>query len=194
MPFEVLETPLAEAQAARLRGPAARAYQVFLDDLARRGSAALGYRVSGPNPLERLCVRHLRGEDRVVVAFQGETRAWVLLIGPIAPMTLAPTSSKSSAASPGFDRPRTNAAASRRVVVTGTNRRRSTNRPLAIWWFEPERSSGATAARRERGGRNERPEAGEGRLLGGADRRGTELQATSARHGRGHRFQEVRPF
>jgi hypothetical protein len=56
---EVLETPLAEAQAARLRRPAARAYQVFLDDLARRGCAALGYRVTGPDPLERLCVRHL---------------------------------------------------------------------------------------------------------------------------------------
>lgn len=81
MAVEVLETPLSEAQAARLRGPAARAYQVFLDDLARRGCAAIGYRVTGPDPLERLCVRHLRGEDRVVVAFQGETRAWVLLIG-----------------------------------------------------------------------------------------------------------------
>jgi hypothetical protein len=54
---------------------------MFLDDLPRRGCAALGYRVTGPDPLERLCVRHLRGEDRVVVAFQGETRAWVLLIG-----------------------------------------------------------------------------------------------------------------
>ena len=81
MAVEVLETPLAEAQATRLRGPAARTYQVFLDDLARRGCAALGYRVTGPDPLERLCVRHLRGEDRVVVAFQGETRTWVLFIG-----------------------------------------------------------------------------------------------------------------
>jgi hypothetical protein len=71
----------AEVLAARLRGPAARAYQVFLDDLVRRGCAALGCRVTGPDPLERLCARHLRGEDRVVVAFQGETRAWVLLVG-----------------------------------------------------------------------------------------------------------------
>jgi hypothetical protein len=45
---EVLETTLAEAQAARLRSLAARAYQVFLDDLAQRGCAALGYRVTGP--------------------------------------------------------------------------------------------------------------------------------------------------
>jgi hypothetical protein len=65
---------------------------------------------------------------------------------------------------------------------------------LTIWWFEPERSSGATAARRERGGSDERPEAGEVRLLRGAERRGTELPATSARHGRGDRFQELRPI
>lgn len=81
MPVEVLETPLASAQAVRLRGPAARAYQTFLDDLARRGSAALGYRTTGPDPLERLCVRHLRGADRVVIAFESNERAWVLLVG-----------------------------------------------------------------------------------------------------------------
>ncbi len=81
MPVEVLETPLAAVQAARLRGPAARAYQTFLDDLARRGCAALAYRVTGPDPLERLCVRHLRAADRVVVAFESEERAWVLLVG-----------------------------------------------------------------------------------------------------------------
>jgi hypothetical protein len=81
VPVEVLETPLADAQVALLRGPAARAYQAFLDDLAARGCAALGYRVTGPIPLERLCVKHLRGEDRVVVAFESDTRAWVLLVG-----------------------------------------------------------------------------------------------------------------
>jgi hypothetical protein len=30
--------------------------------------------------LERLCVRHLRGADRVVVAFEDDTRAWVILV------------------------------------------------------------------------------------------------------------------
>src|SRR5579864_7343273 len=81
MPVEVLETPLASAQAAGLRGPAARAYHTFLDDLARNGCAALAYRVTGPTPLDRLCVKHLRGADRVVVAFEAERRAWVLLVG-----------------------------------------------------------------------------------------------------------------
>jgi hypothetical protein len=81
MLVEAVETPLASAQAARLRGPAARVYQAFLDDLHRRGCAALGYRVTGPVPLEQLCVKHLRGADRVVVAFEGSARAWVLLVG-----------------------------------------------------------------------------------------------------------------
>ena len=81
MAVEVVETPLAGVQATRLRGPAARAYQAFLDDLARRGYAALSYRVTGPIPLERLCVKHLRGQDRVVVAFEGDARAWILLVG-----------------------------------------------------------------------------------------------------------------
>jgi hypothetical protein len=81
VPVEVLETPLATAQASGLRGPAARAYERFLDDLAHRGCEALGYRVTGPTPLDRLCVKHLRGADRVVVAFETDTRAWVLLVG-----------------------------------------------------------------------------------------------------------------
>jgi hypothetical protein len=78
---EVRETALASAQAAALRGAAASAYERFLDDLAHRGCAALAYRLSGPVPLERLCVKHLRGSDRVVVAFEGQETAWVLLVG-----------------------------------------------------------------------------------------------------------------
>ena len=81
MAVEVLETPLASAQAGGLRGPAGRAYQRFLDDLAARGCGAMGYRITGPAPLDRLCVKHLRGADRVVVAFERDDRAWVLLVG-----------------------------------------------------------------------------------------------------------------
>ncbi|RKT57789.1 hypothetical protein [Saccharothrix australiensis] len=77
----VVETPVAGAQAARLRGPARQAYERFLDELSHRGCAALGYRVTGPEPLPRLCVKHLRGNDRVVVAFPHPTDAWVLLVG-----------------------------------------------------------------------------------------------------------------
>jgi hypothetical protein len=79
---EITETPLAARQSSRLRGPALRAYQTFLDDLAARGCAALAYRVTGPDPLPRPCVKHLRGTDRVVVAFTADDQAWVVLIGP----------------------------------------------------------------------------------------------------------------
>ncbi len=41
----------------------------------------MGYWVTGPDPLNRLCVKHLRGRDRVVVAFEDPDRAWVLLVG-----------------------------------------------------------------------------------------------------------------
>lgn len=49
--------------------------------LALHGCAALGYRLTGDDPLPNLCVKHLRGNDRVVVAFTGD-EAWVLLVGP----------------------------------------------------------------------------------------------------------------
>ncbi len=76
-----METPVAGAQAALLRGPARQAYERFLDDLTHGGCAALGYRVTGPEPLPRLCVKHLRGTDRVIVAFPDPLTAWVLLVG-----------------------------------------------------------------------------------------------------------------
>lgn len=45
--------------------------------------ATMGYRLTGPDPLPRLCVKHLRGQDRVVVAFSaGGDEAWVLLVAP----------------------------------------------------------------------------------------------------------------
>ena len=81
MPVEVVETTLAARQSDRLRGPRLRAYQAFLDDLAARGCAALAYRVTGPDPLPYLCVKHLRGADRVVVAFAHADRAWIVLVG-----------------------------------------------------------------------------------------------------------------
>jgi hypothetical protein len=50
--------------------------------LAARGCHALAYRLSGPAPVDQLCVKHLTGSLRVVVAFETATRAWVLLVGP----------------------------------------------------------------------------------------------------------------
>ena len=47
----------------------------------RRGCKALGYRLSGPAPVDHMCVKHLRDSLRVVVAFEGQQRAWILLVG-----------------------------------------------------------------------------------------------------------------
>lgn len=80
--IQVVETPVAGSQASGLRGSARQAYDRFLDELAHSGCAALGYRVTGPDPLPRLCVKHLRGADRVVVAFPSPDTVWVLLVGP----------------------------------------------------------------------------------------------------------------
>lgn len=82
MSVEVRETVLAARQSDGLRGPRRAWYNAFLDDLAARGSAALDYRVTGPEPLSWLCVRHLRGRDRAVVAFESAEVAWVVLLGP----------------------------------------------------------------------------------------------------------------
>jgi hypothetical protein len=42
----------------------------------------MGYRLTGNDPVDQLCVKHLRGSIRVVVAFVPEDAAWVLLVGP----------------------------------------------------------------------------------------------------------------
>ena len=81
MPYEVKATSIAARQISALRGPRRKAFEAFVTALSVEGCNALGYRLTGAEPLPRLCVKHLRGSDRVVVAFEGET-AWVLLVGP----------------------------------------------------------------------------------------------------------------
>lgn len=54
----------------------------FLDELAAVGCRALAYRLSGPAPVDHLCIKHIGGPLRVVVAFETPQRAWVLLVGP----------------------------------------------------------------------------------------------------------------
>jgi hypothetical protein len=81
VPTEVIATPRADQQIAGLDRTDARAFGEFLDDLAARGCQALGYRLSGPAPVDHLCVKHLRNSLRVVVAFEGRQRAWILLVG-----------------------------------------------------------------------------------------------------------------
>ena len=82
MSVEVRETVLAARQSDALRGPRRTSYNAFLDELAARGRAALDYRVTGPEPLSWLCVKHLRGRDRAIVAFASSEVACVVLLGP----------------------------------------------------------------------------------------------------------------
>lgn len=81
MPYEVKETSIAARQIAALRGPRRKAFEAFVRALAVEGCTALGYRLTEAEPLPQPCVKHLRGSDRVVVAFEHEI-AWVLLVGP----------------------------------------------------------------------------------------------------------------
>lgn len=81
MPYEVKATPIAVKQIAALRGPRRKAFEAFVRALSVEGCKALGYRLTGAEPLPHLCVKHLRGSDRVVVAFEDQV-AWVLLVGP----------------------------------------------------------------------------------------------------------------
>ena len=81
MPYEIKATPVAQRQLAGLRGPRRKTFDAFVTTLVNEGCRALAYRLSGHEPLPRLCVQHLRAKDRVVVAFEGAT-AWLLLVGP----------------------------------------------------------------------------------------------------------------
>jgi hypothetical protein len=80
VPTEVIATPRADQQIAELDRTHAKAFDDFLNDLAARGCHALGYRLSGPTPVDHMCVKHLRGALRVVVAFEEPGRAWILLV------------------------------------------------------------------------------------------------------------------
>lgn len=82
MPTEVLATPRADQQIASLTRRQTTALDQFLNELAAQGCAALAYRLTGTPPLSHLCVKHLTGDLRVVVAFETDERAWILLVGP----------------------------------------------------------------------------------------------------------------
>jgi hypothetical protein len=82
VPTEVLATPRADQQIAALNRQQTKHFNTFVDDLAARGCAALAYRLSGPVPIDHVCVKHLRDDLRVVVGFESPHRAWILLVGP----------------------------------------------------------------------------------------------------------------
>jgi hypothetical protein len=50
--------------------------------LRANGCASLNYRLSGDDLLSKICVAHLSGPLRVVVAFSAHNVATILLIGP----------------------------------------------------------------------------------------------------------------
>ncbi|WP_329788047.1 hypothetical protein V1227_25775 [Lentzea sp. DG1S-22] len=81
MAVEVRATKLAKAQIDLLRSKDGSAFASWLEDLRRRGCAALDYRLTG-DVVDRLCVRHIRGPLRAVVAFESSEEAVVLLVGP----------------------------------------------------------------------------------------------------------------
>jgi len=77
---EVRATPLANKIIEELPRRSRRAYDQFEADLAARGCAALTYRMSG-DLLNHLCVVHLIGTVRVIVAFESAEVAYVILAG-----------------------------------------------------------------------------------------------------------------
>lgn len=68
--------------AKALTGRGKKFFNTWLLDLEREGCRAMGYRLTGAPPLDRLCVRHLNSNLRVVVSFDPEGTAWILLVGP----------------------------------------------------------------------------------------------------------------
>jgi hypothetical protein len=82
VPVAASLTLRAQQQVNNLRTRDRRAYDQFLTALRARGCEALGYRLAGEGLLERLCVVHLIGRLRVVVAFESAAAATVLLVGP----------------------------------------------------------------------------------------------------------------
>lgn len=80
MAVEVRAAPLANKIIDELPRRSRRAYDQFEADLAARGCAALAYRLSG-DLLDHLCVVHLIGGMRVIVAFESAEVAYVVLVG-----------------------------------------------------------------------------------------------------------------
>lgn len=77
----VQATRLAHQQITSLRGRHKTAFEQWLNRVKAAGCAALDYRLTG-DVAERLCVVHLRGTIRVIVAFASPTQVRVLLVGP----------------------------------------------------------------------------------------------------------------
>jgi len=77
-----LITERAAQQVGQLRKKERRSYDQFLLALRANGCASLNYRLSGDDFLSKICVAHLSGPLRVVVAFTAHNVATILLVGP----------------------------------------------------------------------------------------------------------------
>jgi hypothetical protein len=77
-----LITERAVQQVGQLRKKERRSYDQFLLALRAHGCASLNYRLSGDDLLSKICVAHLSGPLRVVVAFSAHNVATILLVGP----------------------------------------------------------------------------------------------------------------
>src|SRR5262249_31642396 len=73
---------LAKHQLDGLQRRGKKAVLDFLQAVAGQGCAALGYRLTGDDPIERICIKHLYGSLRVAVSFDTLDHVWVLLIAP----------------------------------------------------------------------------------------------------------------
>jgi len=82
VPTEVRITPRADQQLKALDRRQTTQFDAFVDELVAGGCAALAYRLSGPTPIDQVCVKHLRDELRVTVVFESDEVAWIYLIGP----------------------------------------------------------------------------------------------------------------
>ena len=81
MATSALITERAAQQVGNLRKER-RSYDRFLLALRARGCASLNYRLSGDDLLSKICVAHLTGALRVVVAFSAHDVANILLVAP----------------------------------------------------------------------------------------------------------------
>ncbi len=80
MSVKIFRTPRADQQLKSHPKADQKRIIAFLRDLEANGCSALSYRLTGADPLERLCDRHLGGRLRAIVAFESPHTAWLLLI------------------------------------------------------------------------------------------------------------------
>lgn len=78
--FSIKITDIARRQVAGLRGENRRAFERAIAELRASGCRAAHYRLTGDG-LEHICVRRLRRQMRMVVAFPADGEAVVLLVG-----------------------------------------------------------------------------------------------------------------